>query len=635
MSHTQEVSLPSGADQAGPKGRELSRLCLLALGVVYGDIGTSPLYALRECFHGAHAATIDRPSVLGVLSLIFWAIVIVVTVKYLLYVLRANNRGEGGILAMVALVHKAMAGRWGWKVLLPMGLFGGALLYGDGMLTPAISVISAVEGLKLATPALSAYVVPITIVILIMLFAVQRRGTGGVGIVFGPVMIVWFATLALVGTVSIVQNPGVLWAISPYHAAHFLWTNGETGFFILGAVFLVTTGAEALYADLGHFGRKPIQIDWFALVAPALLLNYFGQGALLLRDPEAAVNPFYNLLPEWGQLPMVGLATLATIIASQALISGVFSLTAQAVQLGYFPRVRIVHTSSTEFGQIYVPGMNWMMMIGTIALVIGFGSSSAMASAYGVAIATTMVITTVLAFSVSRHMWKWKLPIALAVTISFLAIDMVFFTANIVKIGDGGWFPLLLGMVVYLLMTTWERGRRILATRIKSRLISMTTFIESLRKHPPTRVRGTAVFLTGNPDGVPLALVHHLKHSKTLHERVISLSVRNEDAPRIANEERVEYRELGEGFHQVIARYGFMEEPNIPQLLRSMTQMTVNIPETSFFMGRETLLLGRSRDMLGWRKRLFIMLSRNAQPVNAYFHIPPDRVVELGAQIEL
>ncbi|MCC6580160.1 MAG: potassium transporter Kup [Phycisphaeraceae bacterium] len=616
--------------------RELAHLCLLAVGIVYGDIGTSPLYAIRECFHGEHAIAISSANVLGILSLVFWTLLTLVTIKYHIYVLRADNNGEGGILAMVALVQRAIKASRFRTVMLALGLFGAALLYGDGVLTPAISVISAVEGLKIAAPGLASYVVPITIGILVTLFAFQRHGTGGVGLVFGPIMVVWFAVLAVLGVASIVHHPEVLWAVNPFHAVTFLWHNAGSGFLVLGAVFLVATGGEALYADLGHFGNMPIQIGGLGLVAPALVLNYFGQGALLLHDPSAAVNPFYALVPRWGLYPLIALATMATIIASQAVISGVFSLTSQAVQLGYIPRVRVVHTSSREIGQVYLPGINWLMMLGTIALVIGFKTSSNMASAYGVAIATTMVITTLLAFPVAYGLWKWKLPLALLVTLAFLSIDLTFFGANIVKVADGGWLPLLMGLIVYLVMTTWKRGRELLGRRVAEHLMKTDDFLRDLAKHPPLRVPGTAVFLTGNADSVPLAMMHHLNHNKVLHERIVCLTIRIHETSRVKDHERTEYRELGQGFHQVIAHYGYMQDPNVPATLQSIGHgLNISIPETTFFLGREMLLVGPQRDMATWRKRLFIALSRNAQPVTSFFHIPPNRVVEIGTQVEL
>ncbi|MBI1335539.1 MAG: potassium transporter Kup [Phycisphaera sp.] len=632
----------SGLHKDQPRGRALAHLCLIAVGIVYGDIGTSPLYAIRECFHGEHAVPILHDgvvlsdNVLGVLSLVFWTMVVQVALKYLVFVLHADNKGEGGILAMVALMHRALEGKRAWVVLLPMGLFGAALLYGDGLLTPAISVTSAIEGLEVATPGLAPYVVPITIAILVGLFMFQSRGTGGVGIIFGPITIVWFLLLAVTGLVSILQTPSVLMGINPWYAAKFFYLNSGSGFLVLGAVFLVATGGEALYADLGHFGRWPIQIDWFAFVMPALVLNYFGQGALLLRNPDYAFNPFYHMVPGWALYPTVVLAALATIIASQAVISGVFSLTSQAVQLGYFPRVKIVHTSSKEMGQVYLPGINACMMVGTILLVIGFQTSSNMASAYGVAIATTMVITSTLAFPVTYYLWKWKLWQSLAVLVFFLCFDLTFFSANIVKIAEGGWFPLLMGLIVYVLMTTWKHGRALLGKRVYSKLIKSEAFIKDLSNHPPVRVPGTAIFLTGNPDSVPLALVHQLNHNKTLHEHVIWLTLRTHEVPRIDEAERIVFKDLGMGCHQIIAHYGYMEEPNVPRILGSEAHgMKFNMLETTFFLGREMLLVSKRPGMMAWRKRIFIALSRNAQPVTSYFGIPSNRVIEIGAQVEL
>ena len=517
-----------------PKGRRLVSLAVLAFGIVYGDIGTSPLYALRECFHGSHPVAVDRANVLGVLSLIFWSLIIVVTLKYHVYVLRFDNRGEGGILALMGLVRGARARRPGFRTaLVVLGVFGASLLYGDGMITPAISVLSAIEGLEVATPFFRPYVLPITIVILVLLFLFQRRGTAGVGSVFGPVVLVWFASIAALGVRGILWEPSVLAAMNPQYAIGFFRTNGVHAFLVLGAVFLATTGGEALYADLGHFGERPIQIDWFSFVGPSLLLNYFGQGALLIRNPEAAHNPFYFLAPKWALYPLVVLAAMATVIASQAIISGVFSLTQQAIQLGYLPRMEVVHTSGSEMGQIYVPAVNRAVMVATIALVLGFRTSTNLAAAYGVAVSTTMVITTILAYSVSRDLLGWSPVTAGTVTAAFLLVDLGFFGANLFKIAYGGWFPLVVAVAVFTLMTTWRRGRQILNQRMREGSLTSTRFVESLRARAPVRVPGTAVFLSHLSGHVPDSLLLSLKHYKVLHEQVLILTVVTDEVSRV------------------------------------------------------------------------------------------------------
>ncbi|HEX3126839.1 MAG TPA: potassium transporter Kup [Thermoanaerobaculia bacterium] len=621
--------------------RYTATLSLTALGIVYGDIGTSPLYAMRECFHGAHGIDVTRANVLGVLSLILWAIVIVVTVKYHLYVLRADNRGEGGILALMALIPPRLRGRaqkrW---LLVGLGLFGAALLYGDGMITPAISVLSAVEGLGVATPFFDPYVVPITIGILVILFLFQRRGTAGVGAVFGPVMLFWFGTLALLGIVWIVREPSVLAAVNPVHAVTFFVHNGLKGFLVLGAVFLVATGGEALYADMGHFGELPIQIDWFSLVGPSLLLNYFGQGAMLLREPQASFNPFYHLAPSWTLYPLVILATMATVIASQAMISGAFSLTNQAVQLGYLPRVKVIHTSAIERGQIYIPRVNWVLMISTVGLVLGFQKSTNLAAAYGIAVSLTMVITTLLAFVVSRYVWGWKLWLAMLVTGLFLIADLAFLVANAVKIADGGWFPLTIGALVFLVMSTWKRGRSLVAERLQKGALPFTAFLTSLGRDSIHRVPGTAVFMSRDPEATPSAMLHNLKHNKVLHERVVLLSVLSEEIPEVSGPDQVRVEDLGnlgKGFYRVIARYGFMQSPGIPEILRSTAEqgLDLDLMATTFFLSRETLIPSARRGLLAWREQLFSFLSQNASRPTDYFRIPPNRVVEMGMQLRL
>jgi K+ transporter len=634
-----EVPEPKQHEREEPKGRRLLSLSLLALGIVYGDIGTSPLYAMRECFYGSHPVPLTQANVLGVLSLIFWSLVIVVMVKYHIYVLRFDNRGEGGILALMGLVGLDKARSAAVRAtLIVFGVFGAALLYGDGMITPAISVLSAVEGLEIATPFFKPYVIPLTIIVLIVLFVFQRRGTAGVGAVFGPIMLVWFATLALMGIRGILWQPSVLFALNPMHAIRFFTTNGMHGFLVLGAVFLVTTGGEALYADLGHFGEKPIQVDWFSIVGPSLVLHYFGQGALLIRQPSAAHNPFYLLAPKWALYPLVALATVATVIASQAIISGVFSLTRQAIQLGYLPRMEIVHTSRSEIGQVYMPSVNWTLMFATIALVIGFRSSTNLAGAYGVAVSMTMIITTVLAYVVARDRLHWSILLAASITAGFLFGDLAFLVANLFKIADGGWFPLLVAAVVFTIMTTWRRGRQILNRRLREGALSPADFVTSLRAHSPIRVPGTAVFMHRSLDVIPPSLLHSLKHYKALHKQVILLTVLTEEVSHLRHDERLQFEDLGEGIYRVTCRYGYMEEPDIPALLERVSKENhVAIPpmDTTYFLGRETLIVtSRESGMATWREKLFASMTRNAESAARFFRLPPNRVVELGAQIE-
>jgi KUP system potassium uptake protein len=627
------------AESGSEPYRRMAMLALGALGIVYGDIGTSPLYALRECFHSAHGVAPTPTNVLGVLSLIFWSLVVVVSVKYLAFVTRADNGGEGGILALMALAMQRQRGEVARArpVVVALGLFGAALLYGDGIITPAISVLSAVEGLSLATPAFERYVIPITIIIILGLFLLQRRGTAGIGAIFGPLMCIWFLTLGVLGLREIFHNPEVLWALSPVAAARFFAANAWHGFLVLGAVFLVVTGGEALYADMGHFGRRPIQLAWFGLVLPGLLLNYFGQGALLLRVPEAADNPFYKLAPSWALYPLVALSTAATVIASQALISGAFSLTNQAIQLGYSPRMEVVHTSAEERGQIYLPGLNAALLVGVILLVLSFRNSSALAAAYGIAVTATMAITTVLAYVVARERWGVRRWVALPVAGLFLGVDLSFFSANAVKIAAGGWFPLVLAAVVFTLLTTWKRGRDILGEKLRASSISLKELLESFGDHPPVRVPGTAVYMTGNPEATPPALLHNLKHNKVLHEQVVLLTILTEDVPHVPPEERVEVKRLEEGFVRVVASYGFMESPGIPDILKRCREqgLQFQLMGTSFFLGRETLIPSKKPGMALWREVLFAWMTRNARSATAYFRIPPNRVVELGAQVEL
>ncbi|MFL6196254.1 MAG: potassium transporter Kup [Thermoanaerobaculia bacterium] len=624
--------------------RRLFALSLGALGIVYGDIGTSPLYALRECFHGEHGIAPTHDNVLGVLSLVFWSLIVTISIKYLVFVMRADNRGEGGILALMSLVphdirERALERRW---LLVALGLFGAALLYGDGMITPAISVLSAVEGLEVATPFFNPYVVPITLVILLFLFLIQRRGTAGIGALFGPVMIVWFLVLAGFGVAWVARVPSVLGAVNPGHAVRFFAENGWRGFLVLGSVFLVVTGGEALYADMGHFGRRPIRLAWFTLVLPCLLLNYFGQGALLVAHPDAAAHPFYELVrrmaPEWFLYPMVVLATAATIIASQAVISGAFSLTRQAVQLGYIPRIEIVHTSNQEIGQIYIPSINWALMLATFGLVLGFQEASNLAAAYGVAVTATMVITTLLAYVVARHRWGWKRIFVAPFALFFLIIDSAFFGANIIKIHDGGWFPLLVGFVVYMLMTTWNRGRQILSERLSAESLPMAAFVDTVRPDSPSRVPGTAIFMSRDPNVTPTALLHNLKHNKVLHSRVIVLTLTVEDVPAVPPEERLEIQSLGKEFYRLIAHYGFMQSASVPDvlaLLKEQKGIALDEMTTTFFLSRETLIASKEPGMAIWREKLFALMVRNAQRPTDFFRIPVNRVVELGMQVRL
>ena len=611
-------------------------LILAALGVVYGDIGTSPLYALRESFHTSHLP-LTSTNVLGVLSLIFWALIIVISIKYLLFILRADNRGEGGMLALSALVNpRAPSTRRLW-LLLMLGLFGTALLYGDGMITPAISVLSAIEGLKIVTPVFEPYVLPITVAILIGLFAAQSHGTAAVGRIFGPVMLLWFFVIAALGVRSIVGEPAVLAAVNPMHAVHFFLHNGWAGFFVLGSVFLVITGGEALYADMGHFGRAPIRAAWFGLVLPALVLNYFGQGALLLRDPSAVESPFYRLAPEWGLLPLVVLATCATVIASQALISGAFSITMQAVQLGYAPRVFIEHTSSHQRGQIYVPLVNWGLMFACIGLVIGFRSSSNLAAAYGVGVTTDMVITTMLFFFVIRKRWKWSLPVALLFAAVYLFIDLAFWGANIVKVPHGGWFPLVVALLIFTLFSTWRTGRRILSDRLEQHSRPLREFIQDIARTNPPRVPGTAVFMFRNLNAVPPALLQNLRHNQVLHERVVILCVQTAEIAHVPPSDRVELNRPGDNLYTIQINYGFTDEPNIPEALRLAAEkgLPYDPERTTFFLGRENLIASHVPGMAIWRERLFAWMSRNARSAPMFFQIPPERAVELGTQIEL
>ncbi len=632
-------SQPPGA--AHGHGKVLP-LALGALGIVYGDIGTSPLYAMAECFSKdkdgvtkAHSLVVSTGSVMGLLSLFFWSLTMVVTVKYLSFITRAHNKGEGGIFALLALVpHKSTSRVRGAVVL--AALFGAALLYGDGIITPAISVLSAVEGLSVATSAFDQFVVPVTLVILLGLFLVQKRGTDSIGKAFGPLMLVWFLVLAVLGLLGIVHDPAVLKAVYPGYAFELFKSDPGRAFKVLGSVVLCITGGEALYADMGHFGPKPIRVGWYALVLPALMLNYFGQGAYLLEHGWVE-KPFWALVPQVMLYPMVGLAMVATVIASQALISGAFSLTRQAVQLGYMPRVTIVHTSAVNEGQIYVPEVNAALMVACLSLVLVFRESSALAAAYGIAVTGTMFITSLVYFTVVIKNWGWKLSRALPLLLLFLAFDIPFFLANALKFFEGGWFPIVIALGMFALMTTWKRGRAELAIRFNQSLMPLSALLQDLETSKPHRVRGTAVFMSGNSDGTPPVLLHHLKHNQVLHRQVVLLSILPQDVPTVPKEEQLTVEALGNGFFRVLWRTGFMETPNVPKvLIRARERDLVCEPSTtSYFLGRETLLTNGKSPMMLWRKLLFAFVSRNALSATSYFGLPPGRVVELGMQVDL
>ena len=630
--------VPSAVAAEAPTGKRLFFLALTALGVVYGDIGTSPLYALKVCFSRDHGIAPTPENVLGILSLVFWSLVVIVMLKYHVYVIRLDNRGEGGILALMGLVRGGRTARRWRVVLITLGVFGAALLYGDGIITPAISVLSAVEGLHVATPLFRGTIVPITIAILVGLFLFQHRGTTSIGRVFGSVMLVWFATIAALGVSGILRHPAVLGAISPSYAVRFFARNGHAGFLVLGAIFLVATGGEALYADLGHFGERPIQVDWFSLVGLALLLNYFGQGALLIASPETFRNPFYHLAPGWALYPLVVLATMATIIASQAIISGAFSLTRQAVQLGYLPRVRVIHTSSEEIGQIYIPGLNWLLMVATIGLVVGFRSSDNLAAAYGVAVSMTMVITTLLAYFAARDRLGWSAGVALPVTAMFLVFDLSFLTANLAKIGHGGWFPLLVAIVVFTVMTTWRRGRRLLNVQLRKRLDSVEEFVADVEKEKPIRVEGTAIFMSMIPDVIPPALLNNYRHNHVLQEKIVLLTVLTEEVPRV-RQHRCEVEKFGDGFFRIVLRFGFMEDPDLLGALKRSIRdrdLSLKLSEATFFLGKETILPSADRPgMALWREKLFSFLSNNSRSATQFFALPPDQVVEIRGQIKI
>ena len=610
-------------------------LVVSAIGVVFGDIGTSPLYALKEIFNGHHPIPVTPDNILGVLSLVFWALMVLVTLKYVAIIMRADNRGEGGSLALLALVtERAKNPRVAWAVTL-LGIFAAALFYGDSMITPAISVLSAVEGLEIVAPSLKTYVVPITLVILTGLFVIQRRGTGAVGLLFGPVMVLWFGVLAVLGVIEIAHHPQVLVALDPRYAAGFVGAHPSLAFLALGSVVLAVTGGEALYTDMGHFGRFPIRLAWFGFVMPALILNYFGQGALLLNDPKAIESPFFHLGPDWALIPLVVLATLATVIASQAVISGAFSVARQSVQMGLLPRMQVVHTSGKEEGQIYVPFTNWTLYLAVVALVIGFQNSSNLAAAYGIAVTGTMTIDTILIAFVMVLLWRWSLPAVLAVAGLLLCVDISFFAANIIKIPEGGWFPIAMGLVSFATLTTWRRGRQLVAAEMRKQTIPMADFLKAI--DGVHRVQGTAVFMTSGKDGVPAALLHNLKHNQVLHERVALVTVETTATPYVNDIDRVFLHHMDKGFMRVIIRYGFMESPDVPGALLTCKKFgePFDFMETTFCLSRETIVPSLRRDIAPLRARFFALMSKNATSATDFFRIPTDRVVELGTQLVL
>ncbi len=615
----------------------LLALTLGAVGVVYGDIGTSVLYAVKEVFGSGHVA-LTPDNVYGILSIFFWTLTVIVSIKYVVLVLRADNNGEGGLVAMLALASQAVKDKPELRrVLLIVGIFGTSLFYGDGVITPAISVLSAVEGLEVVSPAFKRFVVPLTLVVLFCLFLVQKRGTAGIGKFFGPITLFWFLVIALLGVMQIVTHPEILWAISPHHAVRFMWNQPGTTFIILGAVVLCVTGAEALYADLGHFGKKPIRLAWFAVVMPALTLNYFGQGALLLNNPAAVKNPFYLMAPDWALVPLVLLATAATVIASQALISGAFSVTKQVIQLGYLPRLNIQHTSVRDTGQIYIPLVNWGLFVTIVLAVVMFRSSSNLAAAYGIAVCTDMLITTVLTFFVIRYKWNYPLFLCIAATGWFFVVDFAFFASNMFKLFDGGWFPLLIGGAIFTLMVTWKDGRRLLNETLRSDALDLTSFLEAVFVSPPARVEGTAVFLTAEPGTVPNALLHNLKHNKVLHEHNLFVTVRNHEVPWIGLDKRLEIESLGHDCWQVVIHYGFKNDPNVPKALEEIKGRGCELEAmtTSYFLSRDTVIPTIGGGMAQWREKLFAQMHHNASGAADFLKLPNNSVVELGSKIEI
>ncbi len=613
-------------------------LALAALGVVYGDIGTSPLYAMKEVFAGNHSIPLTPENVLGILSLIVWSLIIIVSIKYVIFIMRADNRGEGGIMALIALAQHGAKGNPGrQRAIMVVGLLGAGMFYGDGMVTPAISVLSALEGLKVVTPAFQPVIIPATLVVLFALFYFQRRGTASLGALFGPVMLLWFATLALLGLISIAANPGVLQALSPTFGLGFLIENRSIAIVAMGAVVLSVTGAEALYADMGHFGSKPIRQAWFGIVLPSLILNYFGQGALLLVNPAAADNPFYRLAPQWLLYPLVALATLATVIASQAVISGAFSVSRQAMQLGFLPRIEVQFTSEKAQGQVYLPGVNWGLFVAVVILVLGFQTTDNLAAAYGIAVTGDMVITSVLATFVAAKSWGWGWGRSIALFAVFLSVELTFLFANVLKIPHGGWFPLVAGAMIFLVMTTWKRGGQLLTERTSGEAIELVSFIDALLVSMPVRVLGTSVFMTSRNDRAPSSMLHNLMHNKVLHERVLIVSVEVFDVPYVPEIDRIEISKLKGNFFRVTVQYGFKDEPDIPQALAlCKTQgLAIDMMETSFFLGRATLIPKVGSGMALWREKLFVFLFRNAGSATHFYKIPSNRVVELGTQVVL
>ena len=619
-------------------GKDLPLLAMGALGIIYGDIGTSPLYTIKECFSGAHGVAPTVDNILGVLSLIFWSLMLVVGLKYVVFIMRADNKGEGGIFSLLSMLQGRTRGGREWATLTFLAALGAALLYGDGVITPAISVLSAIEGLNMATDAAAGYVVPLTCLVLLCLFFLQRRGTASIGAMFGPIMVAWFLVLGGLGLRAIVHNPAILAALNPGQALHFFAVNHLHGFVVLGGVVLCITGGEALYADMGHFGRLPIRLSWYGAVLPGLVLNYYGQGALLLHNPELInVNPFYALVPKSLLYPLVALATMATIIASQAMISGVYSLTQQAIQLGFTPRMHIIHTSERARGQIYMPTVNWMLMLACLSLVLAFRESTRLAAAYGIAVTATMAITSFLYFQVTRYRWRWPLWQAALLLALFLLLDCSFLGANLLKIVDGGWITLVIAGCILAAMITWRDGRALLAKHYSLMKIPADIFLKDLTGYKPQRIAGTAVFMSISAEGVPHTLLHHFKHNEALHERVLLLSILPAEMPTVAAEDRVRVEDLGLGFYRILAAYGFMESPNVPEILQLAADqgLAVDIYSTSFYLGRETLSATGTAPMAQWRKHLFIFMSRNAWNATSFFKLPPDRVVELGNQVEL
>jgi KUP system potassium uptake protein len=621
------------------KKSSLAALTLAAVGIVYGDIGTSPLYTLKTIFDPEHGLALTEANLQGIISLIFWGLSFIVSLKYVSLVLRADNRGEGGIMALMALALNSVskfAKGWHYPLML-LGVFGATMFYGDSVITPAISVLGAIEGLEVAAPGLEHWIVPLTIIVLITLYAVQRHGTAGIGRWFGPIMVVWFAALAIMGVINIIEAPQILWALNPLNALRFMLENRTIAFVALGAVVLAFTGAEALYADMGHFGKKPIRAAWFLIVFPSLALNYLGQGALLLMHPDAISNPFFQQLGAWSVYPLVVLSTLAAVIASQATISGTFSMTKQAIALGLLPRMRVMHTSATEIGQIYIPAVNWIQLVVVLLAVIGFGSSDKLAGAYGIAVTATMLATTVLTFFVIRYRWNLPLWLCVAATGFFFAIDVLLFSASTLKLFHGGWFPLLLGAVLFTIMLTWKRGRELVFENLQKHAIPLEEFLSSLFVAPPTRVYGTAIFLRGESDGVPHALLHNLSHNKVLHERVVFFTVHVIEEPYVPENEQVKVTDLGHQCYQLNVYYGFKDEPDIPKALAACECLGLpfEMMETSFFIARQTVISAPGSGMSTWREHLFVTMSRNARGAADYYQIPPNRVIELGTQVEI